>query len=407
MKRMAALLLLLLIPALLSVAAGETRIMQVSDIHYLSPSLFEGSGDYFPSVLARGDGKAAQYSGELLDALLAEARHQQPDLLLITGDLTFNGEKASHQELSAALRGLQEEGIPVLVIPGNHDINNANAIRYGNGAVAGTDNVTPGEFQALWQGMLADDMTGPGASGLVRLGEDLWLILGDYSVYENTVATYGMATAAHLSWLEEVTAAVKEAGVTLISCSHQNLLPHTAFAASSMRVVYGDKVAALLADAGCRVNLSGHMHMQNILPGKVTDIAVGSWSVYPFTYGMVTVSDEGDIRYEARSLCEEHLAEEIRADAEELFAKATTKGMQEELEALDVPEEERSEMADYALEFNTCYFIGTLSRHSELLTDPARSLWARYTGSSTFALYIETLLNEPIYEGREWSSTEK
>ena len=41
--------------------------------------------------------------------------------LILSGDLSFNGEKTSHEELAGKLFKLQEQGIPVLVLPGNHD----------------------------------------------------------------------------------------------------------------------------------------------------------------------------------------------------------------------------------------------------------------------------------------------
>ena len=71
-----------------------------------------------------GDGRVLLYSWEILDAFIEDMKEKDPDLLLLSGDLTLNGEKASHEELAALLEELDEEGITTLVIPGNHDINN-------------------------------------------------------------------------------------------------------------------------------------------------------------------------------------------------------------------------------------------------------------------------------------------
>ncbi|MFQ8842968.1 MAG: metallophosphoesterase family protein [Clostridium fessum] len=60
-----------------------------------------------------------------MDAFLDDMKEEDPDLLILSGDLTLDGEKASHEELAELLEGLSEAGIEVAVIPGNHDINNS------------------------------------------------------------------------------------------------------------------------------------------------------------------------------------------------------------------------------------------------------------------------------------------
>lgn len=97
---LAVLTVLMVLLAACAAAEGEVRIMVASDLHYLAPSLYEGS-DFFIEAISQGDGKATMYSGEMLAALAEEARHQQPDLLVLSGDLIFNGERLSHEELAA------------------------------------------------------------------------------------------------------------------------------------------------------------------------------------------------------------------------------------------------------------------------------------------------------------------
>ncbi|MBQ3975363.1 MAG: metallophosphoesterase, partial [Lachnospiraceae bacterium] len=67
------------------------HIMVVSDLHYLAPSLYRDSGLFLRS-LRRGDGKITQYGEELFAALYQEILQEKPDALIVTGDLTFNGE---------------------------------------------------------------------------------------------------------------------------------------------------------------------------------------------------------------------------------------------------------------------------------------------------------------------------
>lgn len=105
------------------------NIMLGTDIHYFSDSLTDG-GPCFQEMVEYGDGKVVTYIDQITDAFLDEVVKLRPDALVLSGDLTLNGEKASHKDLAEKLHRVENNGIPVLVIPGNHDINNRQAARY-------------------------------------------------------------------------------------------------------------------------------------------------------------------------------------------------------------------------------------------------------------------------------------
>ena len=52
-------------------------------------------------------------------ALVTLVERVQPELLIASGDLTHRGRRAQHERAHALLTGL---GVPVLAVPGNHDI---------------------------------------------------------------------------------------------------------------------------------------------------------------------------------------------------------------------------------------------------------------------------------------------
>ena len=61
-------------------AAAEERpvkLMIVSDLHYLAPSLYAESDGSFEKALKQGDGKMSHCSRELLEGLVLEARHRR------------------------------------------------------------------------------------------------------------------------------------------------------------------------------------------------------------------------------------------------------------------------------------------------------------------------------------------
>ena len=85
-------------------AGSELTLWFVSDLHLLAGELTDQSPEFLEMV-ARGDGKTAQYSQEIGRALVWEITSlpeaERPDVLLAAGDLTFNGEKLSHQAVTA------------------------------------------------------------------------------------------------------------------------------------------------------------------------------------------------------------------------------------------------------------------------------------------------------------------
>lgn len=78
---------------------GGKRIILMTDIHYLAQSLTD-RGDMFQSMVEHGDGKLTNYVWEITDAALEEIKLLSPDALIISGDLSLQGEKKSHEELA-------------------------------------------------------------------------------------------------------------------------------------------------------------------------------------------------------------------------------------------------------------------------------------------------------------------
>lgn len=120
MRKLLCLLLVLLL-AMPAAQADETTIVHLSDLHYLSPTLTDG-GEDFMAMLQEGDGKLTHYTPQLLRAFIAEMLVLRPDAVVMSGDLTLSGALQSHRELAAQLEELVDAGIPVYVLPGNHDL---------------------------------------------------------------------------------------------------------------------------------------------------------------------------------------------------------------------------------------------------------------------------------------------
>ncbi len=93
--------------------AAPFKLIVATDLHYLSPELIERGG-LFEEMLRTGDGKQTDYIGQLTDAFLEEVIEEKPQGLILSGDLTFNGEKKSHEELAGKLKRVEEAGISAM-----------------------------------------------------------------------------------------------------------------------------------------------------------------------------------------------------------------------------------------------------------------------------------------------------
>ena len=89
----------------------------------------------FRSMVEHGDGKLTNYVWEITDAAFEEIQLLNPDVLIISGDLTLQGEKKSHEELAEKLEQVENAGITVVVIPGKYSLQGTTQSRYLTGGV--------------------------------------------------------------------------------------------------------------------------------------------------------------------------------------------------------------------------------------------------------------------------------
>ena len=101
-------------PALLELAV-------MTDLHYVSPELI---GDYsYPSYSGRmSDAKTLELSAAIVSSAFDDVCQSGVKYLLIAGDLCDNHALLSHTELAALMKSVEDRGVSVFVVPGNHDV---------------------------------------------------------------------------------------------------------------------------------------------------------------------------------------------------------------------------------------------------------------------------------------------
>ena len=374
----------------LSGHALAARLMVVSDIHYLVRPLYEDS-EIFEQVLRAGDGKLTQYGEELMAGLVETVRREAPDALIVTGDLSFNGERSSHAALAEWFSAIEDTGVPVWVIPGNHDINVAAPHAFSRYGWTDAPGVDEAEFAEIYSDFLGDGAGETGFSYAVQVGTDLTVALVDVAWYRDSAQVFGLFTDAHAQWLKGILD--ESGGRRVITASHHSLVAHTSFSRDSYLMFGHEPMLAILKEYGVPLHLSGHLHVQHVArEGDLTDAALGAFCSWPHRYAIVTTSDEGPVEYEAKALSDEVLPEGLAELSEEWFADITRGKLEAGLEGL--PPKERESMAEYAVRFNKAYFSGTYdSADPYWLQDPARALWEAQEDSQ-FWQYMKMVMEE-------------
>lgn len=184
---------------------GPPRLILATDLHYQSAQADDG-GAAFQLFVERGDGKVVEYLPELLEAFMDQVIEEHPSALVLSGDITMNGEKINHEELAKGLMRVQDAGIPVLIVPGNHDINNPHAAVYFGGEKSETAPVTPEEFYNIYhmygydQAISRDEAS---LSYVYQLDERNRLLMLDTCQYEPQNMVEGQLKMETLRWADE------------------------------------------------------------------------------------------------------------------------------------------------------------------------------------------------------------
>ena len=390
---------------------GSWRVVVASDLHYLAPSLTD-HGALFRRVMEAGDGKVTELCDEITDAFLEEVKAEEPDALILTGDISFNGEKESHLALAEKLAALEEAGVPVLVLPGNHDLYRSCYSFFGDEGEQ-VESVSAEEFAAIYGAFGFDEALSrddDSLSYLARINDTTRVLMLD----ADTPHDFCSLSDKTLSWIERRLSEAAVEGKRMLVACHQNLYKHSMFGAGYV-LGCSDELHALLEKYGAELMLSGHMHIQHIqTEGGVTEIATSPLTMGACQYGLLS-SENGALRYEtrpvdvaawasARGMDDERLATFAAYATGRLESRTRTQA-EEQLEARGISTQEAAPLVNYACALNNAYFCGDLSGIPAL--DPDGELFKAWAESgSFFGSYFASIEHEIGENYTRWEKPE-
>lgn len=279
--------------------SAQTTIAVVSDPHVMASSLLESGAETQSAwtTYYAGQRKMLLESEGLFTQFVNAIKSSSADIVLVTGDLTKDGEEVSHTFVRTKLSELT--GKKVYVIPGNHDFGEEgnNTLFKADGTTDNATKLSRSGFATFYDGYGYGTGSTIDPNGSLSYVAEPVTGLVLLAIDSSDGASIPSAT---LTWICEQATAARAAGKQVIAMMHHPLIEHIKGASnfiSTYTVANSTDVRDKLIAAGVKVILTGHFHASDIAydwnsdpANGIYDINTGSLISYPCDYRMLTLS---------------------------------------------------------------------------------------------------------------------
>lgn len=310
MKRIITAFILLLVVALAhNCKAQETKIGVISDLHYTHPSLIVEAGKALDQYLQQ-DRKLLLESDAILRKSVENLFQENVNIVLIPGDLTKDGELVSHQGVTKILQPLIEKGVKILVVPGNHDINNPDAVSFHGEETRDVPTVTAAQFKDIYANFGYADAISSDKNSLSYVSEPVEglrvICIDACKYYDNTFVsrgakrdscvTNGAIKPETMRWIQNEAQTAKSLDKQVVAMMHHGVVEHfdyQSFFAAPYLVDNFEWVQQSFMESGINVVFTGHFHASDISKIEdqngnfLYDIETGSIVTYPSPYRII------------------------------------------------------------------------------------------------------------------------
>lgn len=392
------------------------RVVIATDMHLLADSLYD-DGAAFKERMAEDDGKITPYVPQVLKAFMEEIMEIRPDAVILSGDLTYNGERDSHVQLAWMMNQVREQGIPVLVIPGNHDINNGSAARFHGEEITPVDPVTAEDFQSVYQGFGYDQAVSRdefSLSYVYELGENAWIMMLDTNIYEPVNLVHGDISSETYEWMRSWLDLAFKQGISVLPVGHHNLLHESRLYTWACTIESRETALSLFEEYRIPLYISGHLHAARTrknmtepgMPKEVYGIheqVNSALCVPPCQYGILNWNIAGEMEYEIRQVDVDGWAARHGETDENLlhFQEYSQKwfyqvigGQVQERIGGSLPEETIAEMARTYADLLYRYGAGEKIDRREVKNSEGYQMWERYRPGDECLEEMEQILKD-------------
>jgi 3',5'-cyclic AMP phosphodiesterase CpdA len=281
------------------------KIAIVSDIHYMAASLLKNNaaaGTAFQAYLDQ-DPKLIEYSDPIFRQCISQIKSEKPDILLIPGDLTKDGEKVSHQAMVQFLKQISDAHIKIFVVPGNHDVNNPESAQYDGDNATPAPSISASDFSHLYANYGYANAISIDPNSLSYVAEvvpGIWILGLDACNYENNTniaIVGGRLKPETRQWAVKWITEAKKLHVQIFGMMHHGIVEHyTGQNQLDPGYVIDDYESVVhdFTNAGLRIVFTGHYHANDITSRQdgnniLYDIETGSMVTAPSPYRIITI----------------------------------------------------------------------------------------------------------------------
>lgn len=304
---------------------SEFKFYLLTDPHFFKSSLGAYGEGY--EELMKSEQKCFAETETINRAVIEYLKKSnEADTILIAGDLSFNGERESHEEYSKLLRELKESGKKIYVVTAGHDVEPNPFCFPGSKSKMPAEGIKFDELYEYYHDFGYDTAIAfnrEHMSYVAQLSDKIRLLV----LCNDTASGKSQAYDEDFrKWIKQQLDKAKEEGQMIFAMEHYPLLagqPVLSYFPDA-RQPEAQKTIELLADNGCHLCFTGHMHNQSInmvtteKGNKFYDICTGSLIGCPAFMRLCTVKDESaveiksipvpDFDWDTKGLsCEEYL----------------------------------------------------------------------------------------------------
>lgn len=279
----------------------ELKFYVMADPHYFA-SVLGCSGDEYEDFMHYEQKCFAETESINKSVFEFLKKADEADIILIAGDLIFNGEKKSHEGFLKLLYSLKEHGKKIYVVTADHDFkwNEGDTFAFGKDGRYSPEHTTRDELTALYSDFGFGDAIAidkEHLSYVAQLSESVRLLALNCDLKENGKYHF---YPEQIEWIKEQTKKAREDDQMMFAMCHYPILPGQPLFSiiSPMTIRNAYDFASFLADEGVHMIFTGHMHNQSInvitteKGNKLYDITTGSIIADPAFIRHVTIKDE-------------------------------------------------------------------------------------------------------------------
>lgn len=278
----------------------DLKFYLISDPHYFASEL-GCSGEEYEDFM-HYEQKCFAETQNICESVVDYLKNaNEADIVLIAGDLIFNGEKKSHEGFLKLLYELKDSGKKIYVVTADHDFkwNDGDTFAFSENGRYSPERALREELTELYSDFGFGDaiaLDRENLSYVAQIGDGVRLMAINCDLQQDGQHYF---KKEQLDWIHEQAQKAKQDGQKIFAMCHYPILPGQPLFSIIKPIMIKDaySFATFLADEGIELIFTGHMHNQSInyidteKGNRLYDITTGAIVADPAFIRLVTLKE--------------------------------------------------------------------------------------------------------------------